>query len=69
MVDSLKIKNHNEHLHKLIKNAESDRPDAIKDLVDYIMLYKGSAYSDLILRKGIALVMNNADFINLESKS
>ena len=69
MVDSLKIKNHKEHLNKLLKNAESDRPEAIKDLVDYIMLYKGSSFSDIILRKGIALVSNNAEFINLDSKS
>lgn len=55
MVDSLKIKNHNEHLQKLVKRAETDSAEAIKDLIDYLMLYKGSAYSDLILKKGIAL--------------
>lgn len=68
MVDSLKIKNHKEHLQRLIQRAESDKPDAIKDLVDYIMLYKGSAYSDLVLRKGVALVSKHPDFISLDSK-
>lgn len=69
MVDSQKIKNHKEHLTKLLKHAESDHEDAIKDLVDYIMLFKGSAYSDIVLRKGVALVMKHPSYINLESKS
>lgn len=68
MVDSQKIKNHSEHLAKLIKHAESDSADAIKDLIDYLMLYKGSAYSDMILRKGIKLLQKNQQYINLESK-
>jgi SMC interacting uncharacterized protein involved in chromosome segregation len=69
MVDSEKIKNHKEHLTKLIVQAETDSADSIKDLVDYLMLYKGSAYSDLILRKAIALVTRHPDFITADSKS
>ena len=56
MVDSQKIKNHVDHQAKLIKRAEGDSAEAIKDLVDYLMLFKGSAFSDLILKKGVALV-------------
>jgi hypothetical protein len=33
------------------------------------MLYKGSAYSDLVLRKGVALVMKHPEFVSMESKS
>jgi hypothetical protein len=69
MVDSLKIKNHQEHLNSLIKRAEADSSDAVKDLIDYLMLYKGSAYTDLILRKGVALVMKHPASINDDSKS
>lgn len=68
MVDSLKIKNHNEHMQKLVKRAEADSAEAIKDLIDYLMLYKGSAYSDLILKKGIALCIKHPDALTLESK-
>lgn len=67
MVDSQKIKNHSEHQAKLMKRADSDSADAIKDLVDYLMLYKGSAYSDIILKKGIALVSKHPDFIIVEN--
>ena len=69
MVDSQKIKNHKEHLHKLIVRAETDSTDAIKDLIDYLMLYKGSSYSDLILRKAIALCSKHPEFIVADSKS
>lgn len=69
MVDSQKIKNHKEHLAKLIKAAEADNFDATKDLIDYLMLYKGSAYSDLILRKGVAMVTKHPSSITLDSKS
>jgi len=68
MVDSEKIKNHNEHLAKLIKNAESNTFDSIKDLVDYLTLFKGSSFTDLILRKGVSLVMKHPSQITLDSK-
>ena len=68
MVDSQKIKNHVDHQAKLIKRAESDSAEAIKDLVDYLMLFKGSAFSDLILKKGVALVLKHPEFIEVESK-
>lgn len=68
MVDSLKIKNHKEHLQTLIHRADSDSPAAIKDLVDYLLLYKGSSYSDLVLRKGVALLMKHPSSIVDESK-
>ena len=68
MVDSQKIKNHVDHQAKLIKRAEGDSAEAIKDLVDYLMLFKGSAFSDLILKKGVALVLKHPEFIEVESK-
>jgi len=43
MVEASLIKNHNEHLAKLIKKAESDSFDQVKDLIDYLVLYKASA--------------------------
>ena len=67
MVDSLKIKNHKEHLANLILRSETNSSDAIKDLVDYLMLYKGSAYSDLILRKAIVMVTEHPECITAES--
>jgi hypothetical protein len=33
------------------------------------MLYKGSAYSDLVLKKGVALVIKHPEFVSMESKS
>jgi hypothetical protein len=55
-------------LAKLIKKAESDSFDQIKDLIDYLVLYKASAQPELILQKGIALVTRYPSKITLESK-
>ena len=42
MVDRSEIKDHRVHLKKLIKRAETNKPEIIKELVDYLVLSKGS---------------------------
>lgn len=42
MVERSEIKDHRTHLRKLIKKAETNKPEIIKELVDYLMLSKGS---------------------------
>ena len=42
MVERSDIKDHRAHLKQLMKKAETNRPENIKELVDYLMLSKGS---------------------------
>ena len=42
MVERSEVKDHRIHLKKLIKKAEANNPEAVKELVDYLMLSKAS---------------------------
>ena len=42
MVERSDIKDHRVHLKLLRKKAETNKPEAIKELVDYLMLSRGS---------------------------
>ena len=42
MVERSEVKDHRLHLKKLIKKAETNQAETIKELVDYLMLSKGS---------------------------
>jgi len=42
MVERSDIKDHRAHLKQLMHKANSNKPDAIKELVDYLMLSRGS---------------------------
>ena len=48
-MDRSEVKDHRVHLKKLIKNAEANNPEAVKELVDYLMLSKASEHSEIIL--------------------
>jgi len=49
MSDSKIIKNHAEHLAILTKQASSKQMKDIKKLLDYLVMYKASNNSELIL--------------------
>jgi hypothetical protein len=50
----------------LLKNSDSNRPAAIKDLVDYLMMSRGSEHCEIILEKGVTLMTQNPEFMTVE---
>lgn len=50
------IKDHSVHLRQLTAKAMTNKADAIKELIDYLILAHASSHAELILERGIELI-------------